>query len=679
MHISRRQFLKQTALLAVAATFPESIVNLQRVGKAHASGTITPSPRWLSDYIAALDKPHFAPLNDIYADIMGNNGNYSVQVYDILHGRLLSGVRTEAPLPVASAFKGPLLFYFLHVVDEAVWSSVPVRYWGEPDIDTVPDEYHSAWKANGAVLGDWFQTIVKSDNNSTGRVLAYLADYLDTDAPLVGFNDWSHDVVGVSQMSSLGAWKSGVPTYLKNYDERYEERNVTLNYQQVVFNNVMTARDLGLYYIWWQSQMSDNARRVGQELLSWIYEDRRSNIEEIAFNNGGEAYSKNGSLSQADTGVSAVVTDAGIVNLPDYGYFLVAYLTGEADTRTPLVFDRIGEITTGVYQDQVSSYNAAIDEDNEQVTFFQNYLEASYPEPGSVSNNGFNYAFVKHEGVQVYHAPDTNAVVRNPVISSSRFGVHLLMQGALARYKPYDNAWVELVPDSPRDNVQTKLGAPLFVRREDLHPISLEYSSLIPHFIHEGTTADDKMVVIDIQQREMTLFEMEEAVIKTPVVMNDRSTPRGGHVVTTKWLACSMQPWAPGVPFTTYFHVDGYAIHGSPWQRWEKTVTKENVAQRTSAGCVNVPNWTVQLGEYIRPLDELVFRWLGGSHEPTQRVFEYGTTQHPTVRVYVVDYPKDLNNYYRSPGMGKRGVAWSEIVDQMTGITVKAPDSFFTV
>lgn len=672
---SRRDFLKGSAALAAALAMPGLFSMDPR--RAIATEGITPSPQWLDDYVAALDRPHFAPLNNVFDDLLDDDGNLCMLIYDVLRGQLLTGLKTEAPMPIASSFKGPVLFYFFDQVDASVWTSVPVPYWGEKFKENIPAQYQDAWSQHYSVLNDLFSTIVVSDNNSTGRLLTYVARQQGSDAPLALFNDWSHNVVGVSQISALGGWNNGVPAGYENTDLRFTRRTATLDHQQIQFNNLMTARDLGLYYIWWQSQMNEEARRVGEELLSWIWDDRRSNIEKLAYEYGGTSYSKNGSLSEAETGVYVVVTDGGILDLPDFGYYLIAVLAGDADSRTPTFFARIGDVVTGVYADEVKAYAAADDEDLEQIAFYEEYMLSMYPANTDISLDEWNYGFVKTEGIEAFRSPAETLPIRNPVISSSRFGVHLLMQGALVRYRPINAEWVELIPDSPKDNVQYKMGAPMFIRSRDLHPISTDYGKLIPYFTDSTVTADDKMVVIDIQRRELTLFEKEVAILKSPVVMNDVDTPRGGHVVTTKWFSCSMQPWAPGVPFTTYFHVDGFAIHGSPWQRWHKTVNSENIYGRTSAGCVNVPNWTVTLGEYTRPLDELVFRWLGGVVEPERKVYEYGTYEHPTVRIYVIDYPRDLNDYYRPPNMARRGTPWGPVIEQLENISLTAPDSFW--
>ena len=673
--LSRRDFLKYSTLLAGTIALPSFLP--ASLNSAQASPYAIPPANWISDYIFALDNPHLAPLNGVFNDILDNSGNVTLMIYDVLRGQLMAGIGTEAPMPVASSFKGPLFFFFMDVIDASVWGSVPVEYWGYNVEQAVPEEYRESWETHQRVLRNLYDMVVMSDNNAAGRIFKYIADYYDTSAPLTMFNDWSHDIVGVSQMSSMGQWRYGMPDGIQFEDGRYMNRQVVLNHELVQFNNVMTPRDLGFYYVWWQNEMNAQAQRVGEDLLSYIYDNRRSNIEKLADEFNGVAYSKNGSLSINETGIAPVVTDGGLLNLPDFGYYVITFLSGNANSRTPKIFERLSSIVSGVFDDQIVEISIVADADMQQREYFTAYLEYMYNDEVTVSPNHFNYAFVKYEGIPVYYQPNEDYFMRNPVISASRFGVHLVMQGALIRYRPLDDEWAELIPDSPTDNVQRRLAGRIFLKRSDLHPVSTSRSFLIPYFLKPDVDAQQKMVIVDVEKREMTLLEQGYAIFKTPIVLNDIDTPRGGHTLLTRWFSCSMQPWAPGVPFTTYFHEGGYAIHGSPWQRWETTVNKENVQQRTSAGCVNVPNWAVRIGDYIGPLDELIFRWMGGTLAPEQNVYEYGTAEHPTIWVYVVDQLWDLADLHQSPAMRELLISWETIINQIRAMSLTAPGSFF--
>jgi hypothetical protein len=563
--LSRRDFLKFSALLAGVLTLPPQITD--NLGRVRANADLRLPQDWLSNYLTALEGPHYAPLNTIFDDLLGSGNNTSILVYDILNNQLLTGIKTEAPLPVASAFKAGQLFWFMDMIDPQVWTNVPPQYWSITELKAVPTEYQSAWERYFPILYNLYQSVVISENNATGFVFSYVADKLKSEYPLALFNDWSHQVVGLSQISSMGLWRYGIPERLKNNDERYMDSFAMLSNEAIQFNNVMTTRDLGLYYAWWQNTQSQEARQVGQYLLSQIYDDRRSNLEKLAFGLNGISYSKNGSLLASDTGYGAVVTDAGLVEVPGQGYYLIAYMTALADTRTPRRFERIGAIVQGQYADQIRDSAPLIAQDRAQREYMTAYLTSMYPEQVTPQAGQYNYAFVKHEGIEVYYAPTLTASVRNPVISESRFGVHLLMQGALIRYQPVDTEWVQLVPDSMKDNVKKKFSDAIYLRLADLHPVDTIHTQLIPYFMEVDVIAHQKLVIIDVIRHEMTLLERDTPVIKTPVALNEYTTPRGMHNLITRWLSCSMQPWAPGVPFTSYFHNAGYAIHGSPWQR----------------------------------------------------------------------------------------------------------------
>jgi len=168
-------------------------------------------------------------------------------------------------------------------------------------------------------------------------------------------------------------------------------------------------------------------------------------------------------------------------------------------------------------------------------------------------------------------------------------------------------------------------------------------------------------------------------VLKTPVITNPLATVRGSYVTTFRWLSSSMQPWAPGVPFTTYFHEKGYALHGSPWQRWETTVNRVTVKERTSAGCINLPNWTITVGDYTRPADELIFRWLGGISDTSTLRYEYGNSTTITVRVLLVDELDDLYDAPLPNHLARRDINWRKIIRAVTVSRLTAIESYFNI
>ena len=109
----------------------------------------------------------------------------------------------------------------------------------------------------------------------------------------------------------------------------------------------------------------------------------------------------------------------------------------------------------------------------------------------------------------------------------------------------------------------------------------------------------------------------------------------------------------------------------------ETTVNETNITKRTSAGCINIPNWMVTVGEHNRPADELLFRWLGGMREPNSNVFEYTNQEYPAVRIFVVDYLRDLTQYRLPDGALSADMNWTQIIEAVEQATVTAPPAFF--
>ncbi len=670
-HPSRRQFLGSMAALLPALAAPRLLLD---EGIFSTTAKQTDSENVLENYLNWLEKPYLAPLNDLFAELTGISA-IGLLLYDMTNNQLLAGLKTEQVLPVASAFKAGVLMYFLNQVDESVWGSVPVEYW--PVRSGVPETYQDAWQQHNAILNHLYQMIVISDNPATGVALQYVAQQQGSTEPLVLFNDWSREVVGISQLSGLSDWTYGI-VGMNTTDQRYTGREANIDYQLLNYSNLMTPRDLGLYYAWMWSAMPARQREVCLELLSVIQNERRSNLEDVAFANDAISYSKAGSLGAADSVAGTVVTDGGIIHNANGKSYLLAFFSVNSDTKVLPLFGLLDEVVKGKHDATIARVQEALDRELNYALFFDEHLNKTYTRSNEFAAGQYNYAFVVPEGIKIYSTPSEEYPIRNPVISNTRFGVHLLMQGAIVRYQAIENSeWVQLIPDSPTDNVQFRLGVPIYVKLSDLWPIAYDHARPIPYLIDSTVAHSDKYVIISLVDRELIAFEKDTLLIKTPIVLNPFATPRGSYVITTKWLARSMQPWAPGVPFTAFFDNEGFAIHGSPWQRWEQTVNQEVITKRTSAGCINIPNWVVTVGDYTRPLDELLFRWLGGMEQPEANVFEYPSKNYPAVRVIVADYLEDLKGYVLPSGMASAKIGWAEVIAKIEEAPLTAPRTYF--
>ncbi|MEO0565266.1 MAG: serine hydrolase, partial [Chloroflexota bacterium] len=313
---SRRQFLQGIGTLTALTALPTPFVT-------RADDAATDS---YSTFKAAMETPYAAPLNIYFERVLGTS-TVALTLHDLSAGRLLTSLLPEQPLPVASAFKGPLAMYALDTLDPRGWSVVPVEYWTATGANQVPEDVRDTWRSHAAELQALYRALVFSDNTATGAVLGYAtAAQGETDA-LNAFNDWLRDTVGVSQLSGLGAWRDGVPDGMTWRDERYAGRDTKVDGVTTSFDNMMTARDLGLCYAWMHSQMNTEGRRVAMDLLSTIHNNRGANLERLATEAGGTPYSKNGSL---ETDAGYVVTDAGVMTLPDGRDLLLTVLSVNA-------------------------------------------------------------------------------------------------------------------------------------------------------------------------------------------------------------------------------------------------------------------------------------------------------------------------------------------------------------
>jgi hypothetical protein len=670
MKISRRQFLQSGAFFsAFALSSP-----LQHLVYAQdPSNLADPIPAdVLETYLQALEQPYIAPMNEHFEGVIGRNP-FSLILYDVQQGRLLTALATENLFPVASMFKAPVLFYFLDQVSADVWGRVPVSYWNASAQGEVPEPWRDDWRGNQAILRALYQMIVMSGNAVTGEVLAYVARVRGSNSPIASFNDWARERVNISPLSALSTWDEGIPPEMSATDERFLKRTTPINGQLRTFENLMTARDMGLFYIWALTTFDASQIAVCREVLSTIHNERRGNLERLAFDLGGISHSKNGSLIVDD---GTIITDGGLLELPDNRRYLLIVLSINAPTLIPTLFEELNHTLRGRYNEMMHHHRTMAISPEELLAIYTAHLAQAYPDQ-TTNPHQFQYGFILPEGVNLYAQPDIDYPVRNPIIRSTRFGIHLLMQGALIRFEDVDKDWVVLVPDDDRDNIRSRLGTRLFIKRTDIWAISSTYSQPIPYLVDPSATSADKLIVVNLQGREVVAVEAGQVVMRVPIALNTDAIPRGVQVITSKWFARSMQPWAPGVPFTTFYGSDGYALHGSPWQRWGTTVNQTTLAGRTSAGCVNMPDWMIQAGDYHRPADELLFRWLGGMENVGHRVFDYPSDRYPALRIYNVDYLHNLHTYRRPEALANVRMSWDDLIVAIGEKDLQAPDSFF--
>jgi hypothetical protein len=278
------------------------------------------------------------------------------------------------------------------------------------------------------------------------------------------------------------------------------------------------------------------------------------------------------------------------------------------------------------------------------------------------------------------------------------FGTPYLMRGSLLRVNPVDENWGEVIVDNREDDVFTYLDwtyafqpanwsnwdiptrRKIYVPLETLKFITTEQTTPVG-FAYDYDKEPLKWLMLHVPKRQLTLFEGLKPILKTPIVLNSLATPRGRLYVNRVMVARNM-PTYPGVPFTNFLHNGsdlheiGYAIHGAPWHVWEETVTEWETIRRYSHGCINIPNWKMPIGRFELPVDEFIFRWIGGFPNPGGSDTSYFKPD--VVRVMSVNNPyEDLFFYSVIDAVQKEGGNWNHALRAWEDKKVDAPERFF--
>jgi len=182
-------------------------------------------------------------------------------------------------------------------------------------------------------------------------------------------------------------------------------------------------------------------------------------------------------------------------------------------------------------------------------------------------------------------------------------------------YRLYSQShhWIRGVDEGPD-------GEPWYRIHDEL--LEITYHARAEHFrlvqpeefdpISPDVPPQDKWIEVSIARQELKAYEGDKVVLQTRVStgMPDRrisselvttETPPGDFHVFSKMpskhmgnggLTSDIEAYElPGVPWTTFFHTTGVAIHGTYWHR--------NYGIQMSHGCVNVP---VDIAKWI-------YRW----------------------------------------------------------------------
>jgi hypothetical protein len=246
------------------------------------------------------------------------------------------GVNQADQLFVASAFKGPVALYFFENVDADVWRSVPVRYWVAKDPDSVPAEYRDAWNKYRGILKDMYWMTVYSENEATGNVLMYVyqntPQNMKADNPIIAFNNWGLENIGIGAESGLHAWLSGKTSCYQCVDDRYGKKVFIYGGKVLSPNNTYSPRDLALFY----KHLATVGRELGYynvatELLS-IQPNEPGMLKFYSKRIGVQSASKDGFVgpySEYSDGYY-ISTDAGLLTLSDGSQYAVAFMAFDA-------------------------------------------------------------------------------------------------------------------------------------------------------------------------------------------------------------------------------------------------------------------------------------------------------------------------------------------------------------
>lgn len=288
--------------------------------------------------ISAQEPPFFPAEQDIPATVeaapytavftqLSTERPLTFLLYDLTQERLLAGVDIDKQMPVVSAIKGPILMYFMAVVPPEIWDSVPAQYWASRSANDVPEAYREAWAEHQDMLRGLYRMIVYSDNYATGDALLYAHNYAGYEDlhPIQAFNQWSYDVIGISEESGMREWDEGGTNNPAWIETRFNTRTTMIFTVPRFYNNMHSALDLARYYHWLYTQADERLYEQAVTLMS-IVEGYPGFLEDAALRLDATPVSKDGFVGPDDRGNSGgayLTADAGLILLPEGGGLIV--------------------------------------------------------------------------------------------------------------------------------------------------------------------------------------------------------------------------------------------------------------------------------------------------------------------------------------------------------------------
>ena len=608
------------ALIMLAALC--GVLLLGSVPQAQQSTTATTATepdieRMSTFYADSLSDDTRETLNSLYLRLAPRiipDTAVAVRKYDPDGNLLFSLTANEDRLyPVASGFKGFLALFYLLTTPEDEWQIEP--------------------------LSNVHSMVAFSNNVKTGRVLEEVG--------IEAFNDFLLDEIDTE--NGIGRWSYTRTVTDDRFTYQPGVRDIYLMSGRLIqTNNAMTMNDLikGYEYLirapqdprWQTDEHWRHSIETAIMLMSVRAEDYPTPFESIV--RLPFSYGKEGSLRPDDGLGIIVLNETIIIPTTDGSSLMVSLMTANVSharfrDMAERILNWVGEIENSLNPDL---YNLE----------FQEYPELVDTEVGQTY-----YGFVIPSKVDIYTDTRDDAVLENYYRGTYTMPVAYIFQGALMRFELLADGWVRIIEDHLGDEafdemLTTPYSGDVYMKLEDLHVVDFGHFAPIDR-LYPGNNI--RFMIIDKASNTLSLFEGDNIVLNTPIVLNKQLTEEGMHLINTNMTSLNMA-YYPGVPFVMNFGINQelgiQAIHGAPWQKSNLTLRNGVAETRITGGCVNLPNWTIDVGEYEMPVDEFIFRWSGGMNDP-RNIYEYrNDSSQDVVRVIVVNGYDDLTRYYRA-------------------------------
>jgi hypothetical protein len=562
-------------------------------------------------------------------------------------GEMLYRIRynDEEVYPIASTFKALASYYYF--------------------MNTPEDEWDYELGTN------IYSMVIYSNNSKTGNLLYQVAQRIPGDRnPIEKFNDFTHKTFGLSEKSGIYAWSKGALDGSTASDARYApypenpDGFVELHGTRYITVNRFTAADLAK-----ATEMIANlpfdpnadpkmlraamATRFLMTIKEPLYPTHFDNTAHIL-----NSWRKYGYLDVSELGTVSL-SETVVIPTVDGGHIVLSMLSaGERGASFPLEMERVWHL--------LAEFDHAMTGPDLPDADFSDVPE------GKPQVDRFNYGYVIPAQMSLYSAPDTDAdPIANPWRLDMTYPVAVIPQGALVRYTmTEDSKWGKLVFNKDDETFTQDV----YIDLDDVYTVSDE--AFTPIQVTDSETPPDKFILIDKPSSTLALFENDQLILKTPVLLNVRRTGEGQRYILNRSIDETRYEF-PFVSLVSTYGESGQAFYSAPWEWWTETVVQDFDRMRYTDGNIRLPNWIVDIPGYGETrIDLFMFRWMGGFTNPATDLTERATQ--PVVRVYGVR--EKMNELY---GLGVPGQVrnmrkgWEDIIETFTAAPLNVPDSYY--